>query len=289
MKPTVSIVEIDSDAPKKKTNPTTNVQPSFNDVLDQFRVLSGKAHIHICTPCYGCKMRKEFLLSLMQLQGLAGRIGVGVSIDFIGNESLITRGRNILAAKFLKGAGTHLLFIDADIAFDPLTVFRLAAFDKDIVTAVYPKKFIEWELVKAKVRANDSEPVQAMGLDYNINIAGSTAQVTNNFIKVLDSATGFMMITKDALQKVVDHNKDTLSCINDVTSSRDFVPGYVAVFDTMICPETKRYLSEDYAFCRRAQMVGLEIWADIASPLAHIGAQQLHGDVMQRYELAYKG
>lgn len=246
-----------------------------------------KVHIHLCTPCYGCKMRREFFASVMQLQGLASERGVGLSVDFIGNESLITRGRNILAAKFLKGPGTHLLFVDADIAFDPSTVMRLAEFDKDVATAVYPKKHIDWNAVKAKTLAGDKEPLQAMGLDYNINIQGNKATVENSFIKVLDSATGFMMISRETLEKMNAHYKESLFCVNDVTSSRDQVPEYVALFDCMICPETRRYLSEDYAFCRRAQALGIEIWADINSPLVHIGTHQLNGDIMQRFVLQY--
>lgn len=279
--PRIEEVPMEEDQQCQRENPSSDP-----DAL--FAHLAGKTHIHICTPCYGCRMRQEFFGSIMQLQGLASRFGVGLSVDFIGNESLITRGRNILAAKFMKGPGTHLLFIDADIAFDPMTVFRLAAFGKDIVTAIYPKKHIDWDLVKSKRLGGDKEPIHASGLDYNINIMGQTATSENNFIKVLDSATGFMMISRAALERMNEHYKDSLYCVNDVTSSRGMVPDYVALFDTMICPTTRRYLSEDYAFCRRAQGVGLEIWADIASPLAHIGTQQLQGDIMQRFQLTYK-
>lgn len=252
--------------------------------------LSGKVHIHVCVPCYSCLMRKEFFLSLMQLQASATRYGVALSMDFMGNESLITRGRNILAAKFLKSSATHLLFIDADIAFHADTVFKLAAFDRDVVTAVYPKKHIDWQAIRSKLQTpgGTQEKVHAMGLDYNINVVTKEANVVGgSFIKVLDSATGFFMIKREALQRVVDHYRDSLSCVNDITNSKDVVPEYVAVFDTMICPDTKRYLSEDYAFCRRAQAVDIDIWADITSPLAHIGSKHLAGDITQRCAVVF--
>ena len=39
----------------------------------------------------------------------------------------------------------------------------------------------------------------------------------------------------------------------------------------MIDPVSKRYLSEDYAFCRRWQQMGGEIYIDITATLGHIG------------------
>lgn len=249
--------------------------------------LAGKTHIHLCTPCYGCKMRKEFLGSVLNFLALATRYGVHVSIDFIGNESLITRGRNILAAKFLKGTATHLLFVDADIAFDPSVIFRMVAFDRDVVTAAYPSKAIGWESVRAKLQDESTEPIQAMGLDYNVNIIDPRSDVSDGFIRVLDSATGFMLIKRSALERMRAHYKETLECVNDITSTRADIPTYVALFDTMIDPKTRRYLSEDYAFCRRAQALGIEVWVDIMSPLVHIGSQELHGDISQRFRMTY--
>jgi hypothetical protein len=39
----------------------------------------------------------------------------------------------------------------------------------------------------------------------------------------------------------------------------------------MIDPVTKRYLSEDYAFCRRWQQMGGRIFADVHTTLGHVG------------------
>ena len=62
---------------------------------------------------------------------------------------------------------------------------------------------------------------------------------------------------------------------------------YVALFDCMIDKDTKRYLSEDYSFVRRAQQLGHEIWADIASPLCHVGNYMFEGDLRQRFSMVY--
>ena len=49
---------------------------------------------------------------------------------------------------------THLLFIDADIAFNPESIFRMLDLDEDVVTGVYPRKVIDWTKTIKKVKEN---------------------------------------------------------------------------------------------------------------------------------------
>jgi hypothetical protein len=259
---------------------------------------SGKVTtLYVATPCFGCMVSNPYLVSLMQLQSECSRRSIACHVDMIGNESLVERARNILTARFLKSGASHLLFIDADIAFQPDTVFELLDVDKDIVTAVYPKKSFNWDAIKEKVEQARSlppesrEPLPGMGLDYNINIDGATAKVENGFIKVLDSATGFMMIKRDVLLRMNEKYADTLTCVNDLPGDRDdpmYCKEYVALFDCMIDKVTRRYLSEDYSFCRRAQDIGIEIWASVTRPLCHIGNHIFEGDLRQRFSMVYK-
>lgn len=242
-------------------------------------------HIYIATPCYNCSMTARYATSILKFQGYCIANGIRVSIDFMGNESLIPRGRNILVGRFLKSEATHLVFIDSDIGFDPTTVMRLVKADKAIATACYPKKHIDWSTVKSKLIAEDPEDVRSMGLDYNLNIS-EDARVECGLIRVLDAATGFMVMRRDAVETLCDHYRDTLTVSNDVRGSCDIVPTYVAIFDCMICPKTQRYLSEDFALCRRAQAIGMEIWADVTHPLSHTGSHHFHGDVSTRFTVA---
>lgn len=248
-----------------------------------------KYHVMVSTPCFACKMRKEFCMSILQLQLEMMKAGHGMSVDFLGNESLIPRGRNIMTQRFLNNrAATHHLFIDADIAFDPKCVLKLLQADKDIVCGAYPKKHIDWAAIQRKKREGSTEPVQAAGLDYNLNLSGGSATVTNGLVSVLDAATGFMLMKREAIQKMVDHYRPELLCVNDIASSNKEVPEYVAIWDLMIDPESKRYLSEDYSMCRRATMMGLEIFMDITIPLAHIGMMNLEAKPLQRFTLTLK-
>jgi hypothetical protein len=55
-------------------------------------------------------------------------------------------------------------------------------------------------------------------------------------------------------------------------------------FDTMIEPQTKRYLSEDYAFCRLWQNMGGKIYADIRSGMTHYGNYAFRGNVGTQFK-----
>lgn len=236
--------------------------------------------LYVATPCFGCQMSVVFMASILRLQAACAQRGCLLQMDFIGNESLVERARNILVARFLKTDATHLLFIDADIGFQPETVFRLLDSGKDVVTAVYPKKSFDWSMVKAKLERGDPERVNQMGLDFNINIANQKEMVEGGFVRVLDSATGFMLIKREVLERMTEHYRQELYCVNDIPGQNP--PDYVAIFACMIDKSTRRFLSEDYSFCRRYQQLGGQIWADIASPLAHIGTNFFKGDVRTR-------
>lgn len=246
-----------------------------------------KTHLYIATPAYGCTLTTAYATSLLQLQALCMQRGIEVSVDLIGNESLVQRARNILQARFLKSPATHLLFIDADIAFAPEAVVdRLLAANKDVVTGAYAKKSINWGLVQQQLLAHSKEPVHSLGLDFNINIAEGEHAVTNGVVEVLDAATGMMLIQRHVIEKMWDAYAEELWCKNDIRGDTN-IDHYIAIFDCFIDEQTRRYLSEDYAFSRRWQLLGGKIYADIGFPLAHLGTHTFVGDVRHRFSLTY--
>ena len=91
--------------------------------------------IFIGTPCYGGMITADYFKSVLQLTALAATKKIELQFGTIGNESLITRARNTLVQLFMdESQYTHLLFIDADIAFNPESVFRMLDLDEDVVT-----------------------------------------------------------------------------------------------------------------------------------------------------------
>jgi hypothetical protein len=241
--------------------------------------------IYIATPAYGCLLGMGYVSSILNLQLECARRGIHLVFDIIGNESLVQRARCILTERFFQSeASTHLLFIDADIGFSPEAVIRLLEADKDIVSAVYPKKTFGWDQVARKLNAGETkEPLHQMGLDFNINLKQGSASIQpNGLVNVLDTATGFLMIKRRVIEKMKEHYKESLFAVNDIQSINN-VSNYVALFDCMIDPDTRRYLSEDYAFCRRWQQMdpqNNDIWVDIRTPLSHTGNHFFEGKLI---------
>jgi len=197
--------------------------------------------------------------------------GIHMVVEFKGNESLVTRARNLLTEKFMQSDCTHLLFIDADISFLPEAVMSMLEYDKDIMTSIYAKKTYRWD--DAKNPERQSEPVIQRALDFNLNIKGTETIHDKRYARVLDSATGFMLIKRSVIERMKQAYK-SLTCINDIQNVA--IQEYVALFECMIDPETRRYLSEDFAFCRRWQLLGGDIWADIGNVLGHEGSMIFH-------------
>jgi hypothetical protein len=52
-------------------------------------------------------------------------------------------------------------------------------------------------------------------------------------------------------------------------------------FDCMTDPDSGRYLSEDYAFCRRWRDIGGKIWVDLDCKVGHLGQHMFRGDLAE--------
>mgnify|MGYP003348435256 CR=1 FL=1 len=122
-----------------------------------------KNKLFIATPMYGGNSHGMYVKSCLDLQSLCSQYGIEARFSFIFNESLITRARNYLVDEFLRAEGfTHLLFIDADIHFDPRDVIALLALDKDIVGGPYPKKSIKWGSIKEAIKRHPDIDVKEL-------------------------------------------------------------------------------------------------------------------------------
>jgi len=230
--------------------------------------------LHICVPAYGCRVFLNTLACLMHLRHEAAVRGIVTTVRMVGNDPLITRGRNLLVADFVASGFTHMLFVDADIVFSPDDIFEMMDFDKDVVCGIYARKSVAWARTRSPQHA--SEAVCQRGLDFNINLDARNLCFEGKFCRVLDAATGLMLIKRSTIDKLyVDHAY--LTCANDMPDAPGLpaARSYCAIFDCMIDPESRRYLSEDYAFCRRVQWSGLEVWAMLTCVTGHIGSMHV--------------
>lgn len=258
-------------------------------------------HILIGCPCYGASIKECFFQSVMKLVVEFMKLGVCFTIKTISCESLIVRARNYFGAYVSsKPEFTHLLFIDTDIQFSPIDVLRLISVDKDIACAPYPKKYVDWESVyNNKDKFSSADEMKKDGIKYVINFntdkedknvtrnneSELTIKVENGFIRVKDSGTGFMLINKNVFERMrkefadIEHYKNNINMYSDASPEM-----FYTYFDCIVDPTSGFYLSEDYAFCRKWQLMGGDIWLDTNSTLGHYGDYMyVGGSFMQRY------
>ncbi len=244
----------------------------------------------IATPCYGGALTEPYFRSSIKLLTFFNSHKIPLAYGTIANESLVTRARNVLLAYFLNSDYTHLMFIDADIEFQVEDLLKLYVHDKDVVVGAYPKKGVNWNNIKEgiKIKEEHGKPVEggaigALGSDYAINfkfndIEKKQVSVQNGLIQLHDAGTGFMMIKREAIMKLIKAYPD-IKYNNDVQMNGiDLKDNFYALFDTMIDPKDRRYLSEDYTFCRRWQGIGGEIWLDPSISLNHYGSFCFQGN-----------
>jgi hypothetical protein len=189
---------------------------------------------------------------------------------------------------------THLFFIDADIEFNPEDILRMVAYDKPVVVGAYPKKALNWTSIIGAARADESETeetIEGHSSNYVVNFDfvkdkdgnnSPQVQIEDNLVKLKDAGTGFMCIKKEVIQQMFDKHPE-MKYVNDINVDQKFEPFMYALFDTMIDPDSRRYLSEDYTFCRLWQNMGGTIYLDPRTALNHVGHYTFRGNIRKLF------
>jgi hypothetical protein len=245
--------------------------------------MSETIQLVVATPCFGGQVSSLYASSIFHLQrAVHAMSNIGLKVQMRDGDALITRARANLVTLFLDDPGaTHLLFVDADIGFDPAQVFRLIESGADMVAGVYPIKRVNWDKARRMLQAGRSD-IASASLDYVLEIDDpDRVVVVNGFTRVRYAGTGFLMIRRHVLERMCGHpSYAALQFFRE--HSHDALagsPNRFALFECLIDPSTGTYLSEDFAFCKRWTDIGGEIWADLQSRLDHVGPSVFTGDI----------
>ena len=248
----------------------------------------------VATPCYGGLVHEKYLRGITSLVAEASSAGIPLNLATISNESLITRGRNELVKYFLLSECEYLFFIDSDIAFTATDVIRLVSHQKDLVVASYPLKGQRWSNISEsnmpktvdEVRRAITEHVVNFKFASKENAEKGVVDIVDGLVEINDGGTGFMCIKRSVIEKMIEaypeteYVKESALLINENDDKRRW-----ALFDTGI-DDGKRYLSEDYMFCRRWQKLGGKVWLDPEVILTHMGTYAFEGQKFFKHTAA---
>lgn len=247
-----------------------------------------KHKLFIATPMYGGNALGLYVKSILDLQMLLQSQGIWNRFSFLFNESLIPRARNYLVDEFLRSEATHLLFIDADIEFQAIDIIAMLQLDKDIIGGPYSKKAIKWGNIdlaykKASEKGLELNPtmLEQLSGDFVFNAVPGTKEFNATVpLEVMEIGTGYMLIKRQVFDKFKEEYPHLRYKPDHAGQAEMDGSRYIhAYFDTVIDPQTHRYLSEDYMFCQYAREIGFSVWLCPWVKTTHVGTYGFKGDI----------
>jgi hypothetical protein len=234
--------------------------------------------ILVATPVHS-DVSMHYAQSLLHLQKWCFHNKVRIGFQLM-KSSLITQGRNMCVAEFLKKEFTHLLFIDSDIAFNEGAAGRLIEANKDVISIPYPLKDMNWD--KGFKMIQEGKIKSALDLKnkafyrYPFKVPDpENIKIQNKVIEVTHSPTGFMMIKREVFEKMIIAYPNLRIDQDQLVNGKVEKLGHMwNFFDTLFDPEKRTYLGEDFAFCKRWRDIGGTCHAWIGDYITHVGEHQ---------------
>jgi|DEB0MinimDraft_10_1074344.scaffolds.fasta_scaffold03353_3 hypothetical protein len=237
--------------------------------------------LFIAIPSYGGLIHASFAQSLMNLCVLLSKNEIQHIVEFLGSDSLISRARNTLIAKFYSQSEySHLLFLDCDLIFNPMAILKMMKENKELIGCPYPKKIYNWEKVKSCLNEKKSlDELKALFTDINYNLLCKNNQIKaeNSLVLAKDIPTGMMLIKRSLISTLMNayperKYKNNIAGLSD--QAKEF---YYDFFATGVVNGT--YLSEDYYFCHLVRELGIDCWLETAFTTGHIGREIFYGNL----------
>ena len=231
-------------------------------------------HLVIGTPMYGGMCTSEYTQSLLNLSESANKSDVKLTTIFLGNESLIQRGRNTVAHHFMNlPDATHLLFIDADIKFRTEDIVRMIQADKSLIVGPVGLKGYNWEEIR-QAAINGEDDIGRTGGVFNINkLPGIDMVDENTPFEIEHGGNAFMMIRRDVFETLKPHTPI-------YTNGGRSLPDGVEIYDYFrveINKDTNHLLSEDYFLCHSYRQLGGKVWCAPWVETGHFGSHLFNG------------
>src|SRR5262245_34253207 len=154
----------------------------------------------VATPAFGEMFYTPYVQSMLRLQRAVYQRGwtmrhAAISYAYVGEA------RNYLLTHwFDKSDATHLLFVDADMGFEPQLIFDMVALDKPVVGVIYTKRQVNLQRL-AELSAKGETPQRAIARAHDFIVRplrGRQPRRLKGFIEVEGCGTGIMLIKRGA-------------------------------------------------------------------------------------------
>lgn len=215
--------------------------------------------VFIGTPCYDGKIDVWFANSLIQTERIAASRDIEIIPIYMSYDSLVQRARNDCLHLAMQMGCDDIVWIDADIEWQPEWFFQLLDYDVDVVGGTYRKKSDDSE--SYVVKANNSLSLNSQGL-----------------MSVDGLGCGFTRFSQRAMQYLWNNSESY--------TEKDKPESKRMVFDVRI--ENGELISEDIIVCDKLKQGGFDIWLAPHMTCNHIGIKKFQGDFENWYSRLQK-
>ena len=253
-----------------------SITPMWKEEVETVKPYS----LYVATPVHS-NVSIHYTQALLELQQLCMKKKIRITFSLL-KSSLVTQGRNLCVSGFLASDFTHLLFVDSDIYMEPESILTMIEKDKDVISIPCPLKTMMWD--KLYKRMENGEIKGPGDIPKNLNcypmrVANAKdIQIEDGVMEVTHSPTGCMLIKRGVFDKMIkaypNHNIVQKTVINGKYIDRPHLWNF---FDTLHDPDTKSYLGEDFAFCKRWKDIGGKCYTYVNDSIVHVGEHQYEG------------
>ena len=205
--------------------------------------------ILIATPSYSGDVSAFYADSLINTINRLKNNEIQISHQFLVYQPVIQYARNTLVKQFLESENDEIIFIDSDQAWEPEDLIKLINSDKDIIGAA------------VHLKTHDER--------YNVRFLNNNVDA-NGLLLVESVGTGFLKVSRNAMQKVFDYS--------DKYEYNGML--YSSVFELEIV--NGQAVTEDFVFCKKWEDLGGEVYIDTTLKSFHIGKDMWASDI-KRY------
>jgi len=219
--------------------------------------------VYIATPTYDGKVPEAFKASLEGSLRILRDAGIPANWEIYSGCCYLPIARNKLVQSFRASGMDDLLFIDADLSWQPDAILKVLHPNKGIVAGIYPYKEYN-EGYPAIVKTDSS--------------GATLGDSDTGLVAALMVPTGFMRIKRRVFDILIEKFGESLE-VDRFKHGGEFLETYYNFFDTEKIG--RMWYGEDCNFCRKWASIGGEMWIVPDIDFVHYGDRPYYGNLHQ--------
>lgn len=215
----------------------------------------------------------DFLAAYDRTARALASAGVRWTHEQLIGMTFLDQARNILAARFLASRAKYLLFVDADMAWDPNAVLRLISMDVPLVAVAGRRKLTETKYCIRMPQDENGDWLFKYSEDMRV-------------LQVDGVGTGFMLIRRDVFLELMKTKAKLCKVQHTNATANAFYYDFFQIRREPRGDGEVGIQGEDYSFCQDVQAMGVPVLVKADEWLVHVGDHRYFG-ILREYMLEH--